>query len=31
MHNGMTVVTTNGSSTAAYRTSSNFVVIDGLY
>jgi hypothetical protein len=31
MHNGMTVVTTNGPSTAAYRTSSSFVVIDGLY
>lgn len=31
MHHGMTVVTTNESSTTAYRTSGDFVVIDGLY
>ncbi len=31
MHHGMTVVTTNQSSTAAHRTSSDFVIIDGLY
>jgi hypothetical protein len=31
MHHGIMVVTTNESSTVAYRTSSDFVVIDGFY
>ena len=31
MHHGMTVVTTNESSTAAHRSSGDFVIIDGIY
>ena len=31
MHHGMTVVTTNESSTTAHRSSGDFVIIDGIY